>query len=50
MLMSFKQTLLSGFSLFLSYVCVCLQGEVFEFIDQFLEVVEEPKLETPPKI
>ncbi|KAI9539865.1 hypothetical protein NQZ68_001797 [Dissostichus eleginoides] len=26
------------------------EGEVFEFIDQFLEVVEEPKLETPPKI
>lgn len=28
---------------------VCLQGEVVEFLDEFLEEEDEPQLESPPK-
>lgn len=36
-------------SLSFSFPCVCLQGEVVEFIDEFLDEDKYPMLEGPPK-
>lgn len=41
----FKQTLLNS----ICFSFVRLQGEVLEFIDEFLDEDEFPKLEIPPK-